>query len=129
METELANEKSRKDSTLPTATFYIFYILGKMSSRKLAPQFLLVMNVYSPPLPIPHVSIEERGYQLYKMTQSLLSFPFTSPYEVMYMIFVLGKRIKLIQLITFLLKFIGGVGPPLCYAFHSLPQLERAGAV
>lgn len=29
-EKKLANEQSRKESTLPTAPFYMFYILGKM---------------------------------------------------------------------------------------------------
>lgn len=31
---ELANEQSGKDFTLPTASFYIFYILGKISLRQ-----------------------------------------------------------------------------------------------
>lgn len=33
-EKELANEQSWKDFSLPMATFYIFYILGKMALRK-----------------------------------------------------------------------------------------------
>lgn len=77
------------NSTLPTATFYVFYILRKMSLRKLAPQFLLVMNVYPS---IPHVSLEEKEHQLYKMIQLLPSFPFTFPLEeVIYLIFVFGQ--------------------------------------
>lgn len=72
---ELANEQCREDPTLPTAIFYIFYILGKRSLGKwfyilLVIHRLLVMNAY---LPVPHVSIEGREHQLHKKIQSLPS--------------------------------------------------------
>lgn len=69
-EKELASKQSWKDFTLPTATSYIFYILGKMSLGKwFCDSYWGSIGdecLPSPPLPIPCISIEGREHQFHK---------------------------------------------------------------
>lgn len=83
-----ANEQSRKDAPLPTATFY--FMLGQHVPGKVLPWFLLGTNVYPHPS-LPHVSAEVREHPLPKKGQ-VSAFPVTSPWEeAIYLIFMFGE--------------------------------------